>query len=203
MARISVFIDGFNVYHALDSDPAYHKYKWLDCAALGGCYVGGRDTLTKVYCFTALATWNPQKVNRHRLYIRALEKQGVEIVMGKFKRKDRKCVLCQRDYRTFEEKLTDVNIAIYLFRGAYLDEFDRAIVISGDSDIVPAIKAVRDLFPTKEIGVVVPIGRRAEDLKQASDFHFRMKERQLRRSQLPDVIDCGSLGQIRRPQSWG
>jgi len=155
-----------------------------------------------VYCFTALATWNPDKVNRHRLYLRALEKQGVQIVMGKFKRKDRKCTVCQRDYRTFEEKLTDVNIAIHLFRGAYLDEYDKAILITGDSDIVPAIRAVRDIFVTKPIGVVVPIARRAEELKQECNFHFRMKERHLARSQLPEVVDGGAFGELRRPKSW-
>ena len=202
MLRVSVFVDGFNVYHALDEKPQYHKYKWLDYRALAQCYVGGRETLTEVYCFTALATWNPDKVKKHRLYLRALEKQGVRIVMGKFKRKDRRCRVCRKDYRTFEEKLTDVNIAIHLFRGAYLDEYDKAILITGDSDILPAVEAVRDIFPTKPVGVVIPIGRRAEELKQACDSHFKMKERHLAKSQLPEMVDGGALGDLNRPTSW-
>jgi hypothetical protein len=42
MARVAVFIDGFNVYHALDGNPVWGKFKWLDYAALARCYIGGR-----------------------------------------------------------------------------------------------------------------------------------------------------------------
>jgi hypothetical protein len=63
MARIVVYVDGFNVYHALQRNPSYHKYKWLDYPALARCYVGGSDVLEKLYLFTAFATWNPDKAN--------------------------------------------------------------------------------------------------------------------------------------------
>jgi uncharacterized LabA/DUF88 family protein len=202
MPRVTAFVDGFNVYHALEANPAYHKYKWLDYAALARCYIGSRDTLGSVYLFTALASWDPDKVNRHQLYLRALRQRGVKVVMGKFKRKDKVCRLCHREFRTFEEKLTDVNIAMHMFRGAYLDEYDRAILISGDTDIVPAVRMIHELFPTKDVAVVVPVVRYAVDLKQESDFHFQMKERQLARSQLPDVIRDPVLGEIHRPDTW-
>ena len=127
MARVSVFIDGFNVYHALKDNQAYHKYLWLDYEALARRYIFGRDTMEKIRLFTAFATWNQQKVNKHKLYLRALRKQGIEIVMGKFKRRDRNCRLCHQTFQTFEEKLTDVNIAIQMLQGAYLDEYDKAI----------------------------------------------------------------------------
>jgi len=203
MARVAVFIDGFNVYHALDGNPAWGKFKWLDYAALARCYIGGRDTLVGVYLFTSLATWNNEKVKRHMTYLRALRTRGVEVIMGKFKRKDRICrATCKQAFQTFEEKLTDVNIAVRLFKGAYLDEYDRAILITGDTDIVPAVRAVRELFVGKQIGVVVPIGRRSEELKRECDFHFRIREEHLRRCQLPDVVDGGPFGELRRPDSW-
>jgi hypothetical protein len=34
-----------------------------------------------------------------------------------------------------------------------------------DSDLLPAIRAVQATFPSKQIGVIVPIGRASEDLK--------------------------------------
>ncbi len=202
MPRVTAFVDGFNVYHALEANPAYRKYKWLDYAALARCYIGSRDTLGGVCLFTALASWDPDKVNRHQLYLRVLRQRGVKVVLGKFKRKDKVCRLCHREFHTFEEKLTDVNIAMHMFRGAYLDEYDRAILISGDTDIVPAVRMIHELFPTKQVAVVVPVGRYAVDLKQESDFHFQMKERQLARSQLPDVIHDPALGEIHRPDTW-
>jgi uncharacterized LabA/DUF88 family protein len=83
---------------------------------------------------------------------------------GEFKRKDKFCRLCRREYRSSEEKQTDVNIALELFRLAYLDKYDRAVIISGDTDLIPAIKAVRATFPQKQIGVILPIGKSSEDL---------------------------------------
>ena len=32
--RSMFFVDGFNLYHALDSETRYHKYKWLNLRAL-------------------------------------------------------------------------------------------------------------------------------------------------------------------------
>jgi len=208
MARVAAYIDGFNMYHALQGDTTgrqlgkYVKYKWLDYPALVKCFIGGQDTLEKVYLFTTLATWDQDKVKRHNLYLRVLRQRGVEVVLGRFKRRTRRCTECGRVYRTFEEKLTDVNIAVYLFRGALRDEYDTALVMSGDTDSLPAIRMVKELFPNKEVGVVLPIERRSEDLKQASDFYIHMKEYHLARCQLPDEIDDPLLGKIVRPATW-
>lgn len=203
MARVCVFVDGFNVYHSMiEHRPALTRFKWLDYMALARCYIGGKDTLQRVVYFSALATWDQHKVNRHQTYLRALRRQGVEVVLGKFKRKDRRCRLCRGTFQTFEEKLTDVNIAIHMFRGAFLDEYDRAILISGDTDILPAIRAIHELFPAKQIGVVIPVGRRSEDLKQECDLHFRMQEAQLARCQLPERMADSAGADIQRPDSW-
>jgi uncharacterized LabA/DUF88 family protein len=112
------------------------------------------------------------------------------------------CQVCHRPYATFEEKLTDVNLAVHLFRGAVLDEYDKALIISGDTDSIPAIRMVRELFPNKAVGVGLPIERRSEELKLECNFHFRMKEHHLARSQLPDEMPDPLRGNIRRPPSW-
>jgi uncharacterized LabA/DUF88 family protein len=78
-----------------------------------------------------------------------------------------------------EEKQTDVNIALKLFEPAVQDGYDKAMIISGDTDLLPAAKTVRSIFPFKSIGVVIPIGRSSEDFKKNADFHFKMKEHQL------------------------
>jgi uncharacterized LabA/DUF88 family protein len=208
MARVVAFVDGFNMYHALqgnttDSRPGkYRKYKWLDYMALARCFVGRQDSLQKVYLFTALATWDQGKAARHVQYLRVLRRRGVEVVMGKFKRRSRRCTECGKVYRTFEEKQTDVNIAIYLFRGALRDEYDKALLISGDTDALPAIRMVHELFPNKEVGLVLPIERKSEDLKQECDFYMHMKEQHLAESQLPDEVEDGPGGVAKRPPTW-
>jgi len=69
MKRILFFVDGFNVYHALDDDPKYHKYKWLDYSNLVKRFVSKQDQIVDVFYFTAYAHWNPQKMARHQLYL--------------------------------------------------------------------------------------------------------------------------------------
>lgn len=146
MAKYIFFVDGFNLYHAVDyytlgaDHFRYRKYKWLNLYKLASLYVGRLDTLEKVILFTAFATWDPGKVARHKLLIRANESVGVEVVYGEFKRKDKLCRLCKRRSPSFEEKQTDVNIALSLFRLAVTDQCDRAVIISGDTDLIPAIK---------------------------------------------------------------
>lgn len=85
MNRVSFFIDGFNVFHALDCNKSYYKYKWLDYSALARCFTTSKDTIADIYYFTAYAEWEPAKKVRHQLLIRALTMQGVKIVFGKFK----------------------------------------------------------------------------------------------------------------------
>lgn len=204
MNRVAFFIDGFNVFHALDCKEFYHKYKWLDYSALAACFVSSKDKIVDIYYFTAYAEWNQDKKARHQLLIRALTMKGVNIVLGKFKLRDKECHLCHKIYKTFEEKQTDVNISVKLFQCAYNDTFDTAILVTGDSDIVPAIKAVKESFPAKQIGLVIPIGRSAEEMKNVCDFYMKMKQKHLRNSQFPDsiVIDAAKNISIDRPATW-
>lgn len=175
MAKIYVLVDGFNLYHALDTNPTYHRYKWLSLTKLSKCFVLRGDSLAGVEYFTTLATWDQAKVARHRLFIKANEVEGVKITYGVFKRKQRKCPECSKIVTKFEEKQTDVNIALRLFELAVQDKYEKAIIVSRDTDLIPAVKAVQKPFPAKKIGVMIPIGRASEDLKQQTDFHHRMK----------------------------
>lgn len=69
MARIAAFVDGFNLYHAIDSSPAFHKYKWLNLRKLVQCFVRSQDEIKAVFYFTAYATWDSKKVERHKSYV--------------------------------------------------------------------------------------------------------------------------------------
>jgi uncharacterized LabA/DUF88 family protein len=204
MKRFAFLIDGFNVYHALEGDRNLHKYKWLNYRKLAECFVTRQDEIVEVYYFTAFAHWNAGKTARHRTYLRALQTAGVKTVLGKFKNKDHTCRVCGERYSTFEEKQTDVNIAITLFRLAIQNDFDIAVLVSGDSDLIPAIEAVKLTFPAKEIGLVIPIGRGAKELMGVCDFHMKMKEIHLRSSQFPDtiILDPEKGISLHRPPTW-
>ena len=201
MSTVAFFIDGFNLYHSIDAYKKYHKYKWLNLKQLASILVKKSDLISNIYYFTALAAWDQKKVIKHRSLIRALEHEGIQVVYGRFKDRDKRCPNCKKSYRVPEEKQTDVNIAITLLTSAMLDEFDTSIILSGDSDLIPSIKAVKKYFPAKTIGIAIPIGRNANELIQISDFHIRIKEKHLAASIFPDEIDINGK-KILKPSGW-
>lgn len=202
MAKVYVLVDGFNLYHALDANPAYRPFKWLSLTRLSHCYLLGKDTLEGVEYFTTLATWDLGKVARHKLFIKANEAEGVKVTYGEFKRKQRKCSECGKLVWKSEEKQTDVNIAIRLFELAIQGRYDKAILVSGDTDLIPAVKAVQKTFPVKKIGVVIPIGRASEDLKAQTDFHHKMKLQHLISSRFSDPLTLADGSSLNCPPNW-
>jgi uncharacterized LabA/DUF88 family protein len=203
MKRVSFFIDGFNLYHTLNCNPNYYKYKWINFNQLAKCYLKTDDTLIDIFYFTAFAIWDQDKVKRHKIFIKAQEIVGIKTIYGKFKIKDRKCrAQCLEEYQTFEEKQTDVNIAIKLFTEAMHDNFDTGIIVTGDSDLVPAIKSIKRNFPAKRIGLIIPIGGKAFYLRETCDYYMKMKEKQLNSSIMPPEIDLGNDEKLIRPDTW-
>ena len=133
MKRVVFYIDGFNLFHALDENYNFHKYKWLNLDKLSRCFITSQYTLREVFYFTSYATWNRSKVQKHQLYIKALQTVDVQTILGRFKHQTKRCRLCRQTYSVPTEKQTDVNIAVKLFQDAINDLFDRAIIVSGET----------------------------------------------------------------------
>ncbi len=202
MSRVSFFIDGFNVYHSIKGKPENQKLLWLDYRLLAEKFVRQGDTLEKIFYFSAYATWKPHSMKRHRALISALINKGVNVVLGNFKEKDRHCKLCNQIFKIKEEKESDVNIAIHLFREAHEDNFDSAVLLTNDTDLVPAIKMIRIVFPKKRIGVLFPMGRWSTELKNACHFYKFIERRDLEKCQLPDQITLANGIILNRPPEW-
>ena len=206
--RVAFFIDGFNLYHALHHAPPpyertqFRKHKWLDLAKLCKILIPHKCTITKSYYFTTYPTWDTKKVNRHQTYVRALQTTPIDIVLGRFKRKDVTCPLCRKTFQTQIEKQTDVNIAIKLVRAGLEDIFDTAVIISGDTDLIPAVQEVQRLFPTKQIGFVFPMGRVSNEIRQIANFTMRLSERHVSTCQFPDTIQLSGGVTLERPDNW-
>ncbi|ACL62539.1 NYN domain-containing protein [Methylobacterium nodulans] len=166
MRRVIAYVDGFNLYHAIDDLQKPHL-KWLDLWQLAQSICGTGETLIEVNFFTAYPTWKPGPMKRHQVYVKALRHAGVNCVIGHFKTKQRECKRCGAQGDVHEEKETDVAIAVQITTDAFLDGYDRALIISADSDLAPALRTVRQHFPRKALNVIAPPGRKghARDLQ--------------------------------------
>jgi len=96
--------------------------------------------------------------------------------------------LCAKRYQAHEEKKTDINIAITLLADAVADKFDTALILSGDSDLAPVTTKLKQLCPEKKIGIIVPQGQSAMNLKQHADFFKKIQTKDLKKSLLPPQV---------------
>lgn len=205
MTRVVCLVDGFNLYHSLH-ELRQPWLKWLDLWALSERLVRPRsEQLVAVYYFSAFAQWLPEAHRRHQAYVKGLEAHRVTAVMGHFKTKRRRCKGCRTQWKAHEEKETDVNIAVAMLRLAYQDAFDRCLLVTRDSDLAPAVRAVRQDFPHKTVTVVAPPnrGHSSELLSAANGEKAKISVRQLETCQLPDaVIDAGGNTVAQRPSTY-
>lgn len=199
MRRVIVYVDGFNLYHAID-DLKEDSLKWLCLRRLSESIIGRNENLTSVKYFSAFATWLPDAHQRHRTYVHALKEEGVRFIEGQFKKKFLRCRVCKAQYETHEEKETDVNIAIHLIRDTVENSFDRAIVITADSDLCSAVSMARQLRGAKSIDVVAPPGRmnRARSLAPL----FQLPKGKIRAARLKDSYDIGGGNRIEVPLKY-
>lgn len=198
--RISFFIDGFNLYHSIKENAK--ECKWLDLHSLCKKFILEGESIQDIFYFTALPTWNADKTNKHKIYIKALRTKFITPVYGKFKIVSKCCHLCGKLYPTHEEKQSDVNIAMFLFAEAMKDSFDTAIIISGDSDLIPPIRMLQEHFPSKKIGVLIPYSRCATELKNIADFSSKIKKEHLIKSLFPKEIILEDNSKIKCPDNW-
>jgi len=103
MIPVSVYIDGFNVYHALLKFKD-ERVKWLDLRALSQRIIRPKTEQIKgINYFSAFANWLPDSKRRHQEYIKALTAYDVHCVMGHFKVKSRGCNSCGAKWKGHEE----------------------------------------------------------------------------------------------------
>lgn len=213
MARVSFFIDGFNVYHALNAsspnpkNPSnnirkYRKFLWLNYIDFAKRYVRKQDTLADVFYFTAIAHWLKNAPRRHEVFISAVMDAGVRVILGKFYEKDDFCRVCGNAFVRHEEKQSDVNLAIHLLKEAVNDTYDQAWVVSADTDIIPAIRAVKAMYPKKRIGVLFPFNRNSYELKQYADIYRFTKLGDYSQCQLPDPYTTSKGIVLKKPMKW-
>ncbi|MCX7180326.1 MAG: NYN domain-containing protein [Proteobacteria bacterium] len=227
MARAIVYIDGYNLYFSrLRGTP----HKWLDLVALFRdhilCAQIPDAEVVAVKYFTApamgkFASHGLQSVTSQNEYHRALKarhQDRLQIILGYHAVEEARLMSYQEppdkldrlSVWRIEEKQTDVNIALSVYRDVAHGDADVVVICSNDSDLVPAAKALRQDFPHCQLGIVAPlpeprgeIYRRANtELRELADWtrHY-IRDEELVLSQLPDVVPTRKKA-ARKPPYW-
>ena len=228
--RTAVYIDGYNLYYGRLRGSAY---KWLDVVALSDSIIRIQDptsSVDAVKLFTAhalatFATHGQDSVIAQQSYHRALRQlysDRVQITLG-IHSFDKTGTLLpvfiegtpyDREHRArvwkLEEKQTDVNLAIAMYRDASKGLFEQQVVVTNDSDAEPTLKAIREDFPHITIGVITPIrppsAGRFRSISASLERHAHWMRRyildaELAAAQLPAHVPTNKKP-IRKPPHW-
>jgi uncharacterized LabA/DUF88 family protein len=161
MDGVYVYIDGYNFYRGI-SHPGWLKYGWCNLARLARCLsekaFGRSFRVEEVKYYTAPVRLGQENRTgeraRQEMWLEAfrIETPAVRVIPGRFQK------IGNSPRR---EKETDVNIAVDMQWD--IAKFGRAVLISADSDFIPAIRAVQRasrpvvvFFPPNQDGYRAP-----------------------------------------------
>lgn len=199
--RAIFYIDGFNLYFGLRSKN-WKKYYWLDLVSFCQRFLKPYQELIEVKYFTAIQK-SKGKQDRQDLFLSANKQNNrFQLFLGKYlpKKINHNGTIIQ----TYEEKETDVHIAVQMIRDIVLGKCDISILISADSDLIPPIDFIREIKPNHKIFVYFPPNRFSYDLKQKATNYILLENHELkfRDSQFPDEIKLPNGYILKRPSKW-
>ena len=150
---------------------------------------------------------NPGQPLRQDIYIRALKSLGAKCVFGRYLSHAVTMRVADPNAKKpfvrvikTEEKGSDVNIAAHMLLDAFKNEYDCAVLVSGDSDLKAPVDMIRNDF-SKTVGVINPQKIDSKVLRSAASFYKRIRPSDLAASQFPVVI-TDEIGTFRKPPSW-
>ena len=200
-----VYVDGMNLYYGILAT-GIPRYLWVDIQGLSQSLLHPDQRLVGVKYYMSRFVSDGQVaglVNPQRDHFKALETlAGLEVVEGKFQSKMGKCRRCGNEWQSYEEKMTDVNIAVEMVCDAEDDIFDAALLVSGDGDLTGPVSRVLSRHPEKRVVVAFPPKRRSDSLTGAASAYFHIRPRHLRNSQLPDRLHAVDGYPLRCPAEW-
>lgn len=203
--RVVVYVDGMNLYYGILATGS-PRFLWVDIRALARTLLRPGQVLVGVKYYTSRFVADgrvAELVNCQGVHLDALETcPDIEIIEGMFQGKTGVCRKCGNEWQSYEEKMTDVNIAIGLLADAEDDLYDVAILISGDGDLTGPVRTVLSRHPGKLVVVALPPNRRSASLQRAASAHVDIGRSRLRSSQLPDRLHSADGYPLRRPPEW-
>lgn len=137
--KVAVYIDGSNFYNYLkDEEIRFPKGVKFDFNGFVKFLAGDRKCVSKRYyvgiCRNDDGSEKSERLVRgQQKFLSEIEKDGFIIKRGRI----------MKTGENYNEKGTDVKIAVDLIIGAVDNWYDTAVLVSSDTDLIPAIKYIK------------------------------------------------------------
>lgn len=144
MNKVLIIIDGSNFYHRLKEVNLYSLLSF-DYPSFASFLVRDRQLVSARYYIGAIREESGNEktkmlMRNQRKLTGLLKKGGYELCFGDILKTD----------SIYHEKGVDVRMAVDLLVGAYENQYDTAILVSSDTDLIPALGKVRTMGKTVE-----------------------------------------------------
>jgi len=202
--RVNIYIDGFNLYYGI-CDTGRKSLLWQNIPKMCLNIIDrSKEKLGLIFFFTTLPIRNTARIERHKLFLKLNSNLGlpVNFIYGKFQYNQELCPKCNIPYDRRSEKRTDVAIGLKIIDDAYNDLFDNAIIISGDSDMVPIYELFKLRFPEKKLIACLPPKRWSDEINKVASKVIKLTNRLMKKSVLPDRYKTSSGEIFNKPPSW-
>ena len=135
--KVAIFIDGGNFFRKIREDSLIPKGTRFDYNKFAKFLSKGREVFSKSYYIGIVRNYDnssksQKMVESQQKFLSGLKNVGYQIKRGK--------IVYDNKIR---EKGVDVQIAIDLVIGSVENSYDTAIIVSSDTDLIPAIKYIR------------------------------------------------------------
>ena len=144
--RVAIFIDGGNFYYKLKDLQIKNKSKF-DYRKLAEWLARDRMIVHASY-YVGVVRAKPNDAKAQKL-------RAGQVGLFNFLRSPKQNFVIQKGFLMenngkYHEKGVDVQLAVDLLVGAYENTYDTAIILSSDTDLIPAIKKVKELGKSVE-----------------------------------------------------
>ena len=159
--------------------------------------------LIAVKYFSARPDDEGKSRNQNAMFQANKENSIFQLILGKYLQKEIRCFNCGYTIKTHEEKESDVRIATQIVSDVYRNNCDISIVVSADSDMVPAVEiAIEENHP---IYVYFPPFQHSSNLrtKCGKAIDLSRYESRFKQCILPDTIHLRKSNfDLQIPDKW-
>ena len=111
MERVIAYVDGYNLYYDL-REKRWKRFYWLNIQAMVRHLLKPDQLLVTTKYFTTIVKQPADKRRRQAAFLEALQTlNDFHIYYGHFLADTVSCRNCGHTYKTYHEKMTDVNIS--------------------------------------------------------------------------------------------
>ena len=165
--RVCVFIDGSNFFHGCRQNLGRTD---VNLGAFAELLVGPARNLVRAYYYNCQLPPEEDEVKRQaqqRFFTAIQRTPYFELRLGRLAKREVTCEACNDRRQRYQEKGVDMRIGVDMLAGASKNLYEVAILVTGDGDLVEAVKAVKDLGKHVELATF-PIGR-SDELANCAD----------------------------------